>query len=220
MSGTGRGWPYDPVGGPPSVPPPPPAIEGPPQPSPRLADPSISHRAIVLLAIGGTVAVLLASLGLGDWWMRNTEMRTLLGRIERAERAQLPAIQNISPLLQTCRQEATIDDGEHCDTVTIRQTAERILPKLQQTGDEVASTRLTSYHRHLRSFRDHYVDHYLAWRGWLEALAEDPTANGFQSPETINTTFEAASDAADRALTPLPLYGNRNRVELIFDSVR
>lgn len=220
MSPTGRGWPYEPVGGPPSAPPPTSALEGPPPARPQLEVPSISRRAMVLLAIAGVVALLLASSGVGDWWMRNAEMRTLLGRIERAERAQLPAHQSIFPLLLLCRHEATLDDSEQCDTVTIRQTAERILPKLQESGDEVAGTRLTSYHRHLRSFRDRYVDHYLAWRGWLESLAQDPTANGFRSPESINTTFEDASDAADKALTPLPIYGNRARIEVIFHQVR
>lgn len=221
MSGHGRGWPYDPVSGPPSAPPPAYAIEGPPAASMGAEpEPTISRRAVVLLAIGGSLALVLASLGVGDWFVRNNEMRTLLGRIEIAERAQLPAFQSISPLLVLCRHEATIDDGEQCDTVTIRQTAERILPKLQQTGDEVAATRLTSYHGKLRTFRDRYVDHYMAWRGWLESLANDPTAGGFQSPESINTTFETAGDAAGKALTPLPLHGNRDRVEIIFDSVR
>ena len=188
-----------------------------PDPAPQ---PAISRRAIVLLAIGGSLALVLASLGLGDWWVRNSEMRTLLGRIEQAERAQLPAFQSISPLLRLCRTEAATDDVEQCDTVTIRQTAERILPKLQETGDEVAATRLTSYHGDLRTFRDRYVDHYIAWRGWLESLAQDPTTGGFESPDSIESTFGAASDAATRALTPLPIYDNRTRVEIIFDAVR
>ena len=216
----GRGWPYDPVGGPPSAPPVTPAIEGPavaPAPEP---EPAISQRAIVLLAIAGSLALVLATLGVGDWWVRNAEMRTLLGRIEQAERAQLPVFQSISPMLQLCRQGATLDEADVCDTVTIRQIAERILPKLRQTGDDVAATRLTSFHGDLRSFRDRYVDHYLAWRGWIESLAEDPTVGAFESPDSINTTFVAASEAADRALTPLPLHGNRTRVQLVFENVR
>jgi hypothetical protein len=221
VSGSGRGWPYDPVAGPPSAPASASAIEGPARARAEAApEPAISQKAIVLLVIAGSLALILASAGISDWWVRNAEMRTLLGKIEQAERAQLPAFQSISPLLLLCRQESALDDSEQCDTVTIRQTAERILPKLQQTGDEVAGTRLTSYHGKLRTFRDRYVDHYLAWRGWLETLAQDPTAGGFQSPDSINTTFEAASEAADRALTPLPLHGNRTRVQLIFEAVR
>lgn len=182
--------------------------------------PALSRRAVVLLSIAGALAVVLASVGVGDWWVRNAEMRTLLGRVERAERAQLPAIQSIGPMLFLCQQEAAGDQVELCDTVAIRQGAERVLPRLRQTGDEVAGTSLTSYHGGLRTFRDRYVDHNLAWRGWLESLAQDPTAGGFESPESISTTFEEASRAADKALTPLPIHGNRTRVEEIFASVR
>jgi len=175
---------------------------------------------VVLLAIAGSVAVVLASLGVGDWLVRNREMRTLLGRVERAERAQLPAIQGIGPLLFLCRQQATGDTEQPCDTVTIRMDAEKALPRLTQTGDEVAATGLTSFHGNLRTFRDRYVAHNLAWRSWLEILSRDPTAGGFESPDSIATTFEVASKAADEALTPLPLHGNRSRVEAIFESVR
>lgn len=174
---------------------------------------------MILLSIAGAVALLLASVGVGDWWVRNSELRTLLERVERAERAQLPAIQNISPLLALCLQEPG-DGAQRCDTVAIRQGAERTLPLLAQTGDAVADTRLTSFHGGLRTFRDLYVEHNLAWRSWLETLAEDPTAGGFDSPDAINSTFTAASRAADDALTPLPLYGNRLRTEVIFRSVR
>ncbi len=220
MSGARRGWPYEPVAGPPAPPPPTPGIEGPPEPVAPEVHPPISRRAAVLLAVAGAVALLLASVGIGDWWVRNGEMRRLLQRVERAERAQLPAIQSIGPLLMLCQQEAVGDDEELCDTVGIRQGAERVLPLLRQTGDEVADTRLTSSHGSLRNFRDRYVDHNLAWRSWLETLAQDPTAGGFESPESIGTTFQKASDAADDALTPLPLHGNRTRVEAVFASVR
>jgi len=106
---------------------------------------------VVLLAIAGSVAVVLASLGVGDWWVRNREMGTLLDRVERAERAQLPAIQGIGPLLFLCRQQALGDTEQLCDTVTIRAAAERSLPGLVQTGDAVAATRLTSFHGSLRT---------------------------------------------------------------------
>lgn len=174
----------------------------------------------MLLAIAGSVAVLLTTFGVGDWWLRNRELRTLLERVERAERAQLPAIQTIGPLLILCQQEAAIGEEDLCDTVAIREGAERVLPRLVETGEEVADTRLISFHGSLRTFRDRYVDHNLAWRGWLETLARDPTAGDFDSPDSISTTFYEASDAADEALTPLPLHGNRDRVEAIFASIR
>lgn len=174
----------------------------------------------MLLSIAGALAIVLASVGVGDWWVRNREMRTLLERVERAERAQLPAIQGIGPMLRLCRQEAARDDEELCDTVLIREGAERTLARLGETGDEVADTRLTSFHGDLRTFRDRYVEHNLAWRSWLETLAQDPTAGDFESPLSISTTFVEASEAADEALTPLPLHGNRLRVEEIFQSVR
>ncbi len=218
MSGSGRGWPYEPVDGPPARPAEAPAIVSDPLPPPPPPPPAISRRAVVLLAIGGAVAVILATLGLADWWVRNDELRTLLGRVERAERAQLPA-QIIGPLLELCRQEARGAD-EVCDTVSIRRRAEGTLPALRRTGDEVAATRLTSFHGSLQTFRDRYVEHNLAWRSWLETLAKDPTAGRFQAPEAITTTFQDASDAADTALTPLPLHGNQARVEKIFETVR
>jgi len=175
----------------------------------------------VLLSVAGALSILLAGLGLGDWWLRNQEMRTLLGRVERAERAQLPAFQTLRPLLASCLREATSGGVEDlCDTVAIRQGAERVLPRLEQTGEEVAGTRLTSFQTPLRIFRDRYVDHNLAWRSWLERLAEDPTSSDFDFPDSINTTFYEASDAADEALTPFALHGNRWRVEVIFDSAR
>jgi len=182
--------------------------------------PAISRRALVLLSIAGAVAVLLASLGVGDWWVRNRELSMLLDRVERAERAQLPAIQSIGPLLLLCQQSASADTAQACDTVTIRQDAERVLPRLKESGDDVAATKLTSFHRSLRTFRDRYVDHNLAWRSWLEALAQDPTTGGFESPDSISLTFQRASQAAEDAVTPLPLHGNRARVETIFASVR
>lgn len=220
MSGNGRGWPYEPVVGAPAPLPEAAPIELEPFPPPPPAAPAISRRAVVLLAIGATVAVILTSLAVGDWWVRNTELRTLLGRVERAERAQLPAVQTIGPLLFLCQQEAAGSEEQTCDTVAIRQGAEQTLPYLRQTGDAVASTRLTSFHGSLRTFRDRYVDHNAAWRSWLETLAKDPTAGGFESPEAISTTFEDASKAADDALTPLPLHGNGTRVARIFASVR
>ena len=178
----------------------------------------MSRRAVVLLAIGGTLALILSSLAIGDWWVRNAELRTLLGRVERAERAQLPAVLGIGPLLRLCQQEGAVE--ELCDTVSIRQGAERTLPQLSQTGDQVAATRLTSFHGSLRTFRDRYVDHNLAWRDWMETLSRDPTAGDFEVPEALATTFVRASAAADGALTPLPLHGNGSRVDEIFESVR
>ena len=220
MSGNGRGWPYEPVDGPPAPPPDSPAIASDPFPEPLPAPPAFSRQAVVLLAIGGAVALVLTSLGVGDWWVRNDELRTLLGRVERAERAQLPAAQSIGPLLYLCKQEVAGADEQVCDTVAIRRGAEQALPRLRQTGDEVATTRLTSFHGNLQTFRDSYVDHNLAWRTWLETLAEDPTAGGFEAPEAISTTFRNASKAADGALTPLPLHGSGRRIEQIFESVR
>lgn len=216
-----RGWPYEPVdGGPPPVAFAP-TIEGPAaEPQPEAPTP-ISRRAVVLLTIAGAVALLLASVGIGDWWQRNREMRTLLDRVEQAERAQLPALQSISFLLLLCQQEPTGGDEDQCDTEAIREGSERMLPRLTETGEAVANTRLTSFHGSLRTFRDRYVDHNMAWRGWIETLTNDPTAGGtFDSPESITTTFQQASDAADGALTPLPLHGNRTRVEAIFASIR
>lgn len=221
MTDVRRGWPYDPVEG--AAPPlaPAPTIEGPAAEPPAVAPTQVSRRAVVLLSIAGAVALVLASVGVGDWWLRNRELRTLLDRVERAERAQLPALQSISLLLLLCQQETTADDEDQCDTEAIREGAERMLPGLTETGEAVADTRLTSFHRGLRTFRDRYVDHNLAWRGWIETLTRDPTAGGtFDSPESITTTFQQASDAADEALTPLPLHGNRTRVEAIFASIR
>ena len=220
VTADGRGWPYEPVDGSPAPPPAAPAIDGPAAVPESVAGPTVSRRAVVLLSIAGALALLLASLGIGDWWVRNREMQTLLNRVERAERAQLPAIQSIGPLLYLCQQEASGDQQQLCDTVAIRQGAERVLPGLQETGDEVGATKLTSFHGGLRTFRDRYVAHNLAWRSWLEELTRDPTAGGFESPDTISTTFQAASSAADDALTPLALHGNRARVEAIFASVR
>ncbi len=220
VSGSGRGWPSEPVGGAPAPPPDIPPIETEGFPAPPPLPPAISRRAVALLAIGAAVVLILTSLAVGDWWVRHAEMRVLLGRVERAERAQLPAVQTIGPLLFLCQQEAAGDQEQVCDTVAIRQGAEQTLPYLRQTGDEVAATRLTSFHGSLRSFRDRYVDHNAAWRSWLETLARDPTAGGFESPASISTTFEKASKAADDALTPLPLHGNGTRVARIFASVR
>ena len=219
MSGNGRGWPYEPVDGLREAPAPtPPAVEA--DAPPDAAAPAVSRRAVVLLSVAGAVAVVLGSLGVGDWWVRNREMQTLLDRVERAERAQLPALDGIGPRLELCQQDPAADDADQCDTVGIRAIAERALPRLEQTGEEVAGTRLTSVHGNLRTFRDRYVDHNLAWRSWLETLARDPTAGSFSSPDAIETTFFEASDAADDALTPLPINGNRRRVEAVFASAR
>ena len=215
----GRGWPYEPVDGPPAPPPDTPPITAEPGPVRPMTTPAISRRAAVLLAVAGAVAVLLSTIAVGDWWVRNGELRTLLGRVERAERAQLPA-QPIGVLLYYCQQEAAGDQEQVCDTVAIRRGAERVLPLLRQAGDEVAATRLTSFHGSLRTFRDRYVDHNLAWRSWLETLAKDPTAGGFAAPRTIRTTFEDGSAAPDAALPPLPLHGNGDRIAAIFESVR
>ncbi len=220
MSGNRRGWPYEPLDLPPPLPPVRPPSEAPPVRQPIPAPPAISRRAVILLTIGGAVALLLTSLAVGDWWVRNTEMQTLLGRVERAERAQLPAIDGIGPLLDLCLEEAAGGDPGACDTVAIRQGAERALPQLRQAGDDVGATRLTSFHASLRSFRDRYVDHNLAWRAWLEELAKDPTVGGYEPPDSIATTFTRASKAADGALTPLPLHGNGTRVNKIFATVR
>jgi hypothetical protein len=221
VRGERRGWPYEPLDLLPPVEPGPPATEEaafPPPPPP--APPALSRRALVVLSVASATLVLVAALGLADWWVRNREMETLLDRVERAERAQLPAIQGIGPLLLLCQQEAATDQAQLCDTVRIRQGAERALPALQQTGEAVAGTRLISFHGSLRTFRDRYVAHNQAWRTWLESLSRDPTAGGFGSPDAISTTFEAASVAADGALTPFPLHGNRDRVDTIFASVR
>lgn len=217
-----RGWPYEPVGGRGAPAPAPPGLpheEEPAAPSP-VETPTVSRRAVVLLSIAAALALVLGALAVGDWWVRNREMQTLLDRIERAERAQIPARDGIGPRLLLCQQEPLGDDAERCDTVGIREIAERSLPRLVETGEEVAGTRLTSVHGSLRTFRDRYVDHNLAWRSWLELLARDPTAGNFGSPDDIDTTFEVASDAADDALTPLPLDDNRARVEAVFSSVR
>ncbi len=221
MTDARRGWPYEPVEGAPPPLAPAPTIEGPaPVPSPVASTP-VSRRAVVLLSIAGAVALLLASVGIGDWWLRNRELRTLLDRVERAERAQLPALQSIDWLLRLCQPDPNGENEDQCDTEAIREGAERMLPGLTETGEAVATTRLTSFHGGLRTFRDRYVDHNLAWRGWIETLTRDPTAGGtFDSPESITTTFQQASDAADEALTPLPLHGNRTRVEAIFASIR
>ena len=178
----------------------------------------MSRWAVVLLVIGGALALILSSLAIGDWWVRNAELRTLLGRVEQAERAQLPAILGIRPLLSLCQQERAAE--ELCDTVSIRLGAERTLPQLRQTGDQVAATRLTSIHGSLRTFRDRYVDHNLAWRDWMETLSRDPTAGDFEVPEALATTFVRASAAADGALTLLPLHDNGSRIDEIFESVR
>ncbi len=214
-----RGWPYEPVEASPAPPPDAPPITFEPVPDGPPSPPPISRRAVVLLAIGGALALVLTTIAVGDWWLRNGELRTLLSRVERAERAQLPA-QPIGVLLYFCRQEAAGAQEQVCDTVAIRRGAERALPLLRRSGEEVAATRLTSFHGSLQTFRDRYVEHNLAWRSWLETLAKDPTAGGFESPREISTTFEAASDAADDALTPLPLHGNGTRIAEIFESVR
>jgi hypothetical protein len=210
----GQGWPYEPVDRGPtvaSVAVAEPVVlsvrpDGPP-PEPPL--PAVRTKVFVALVATLTVAVVLATFAVADWWTRNHELDVLLDRIAVAEAAQRPMQQALGRVASTCT--FTID---RCDLGPVQAAAQRGLPALRSSGNAVATTEIVRFHGALRELRDRYVDHNLAWQSWLDAIVAGDA--GLDQPTAIRSTWFVVVDTAQQAIPPLATNDARERVDRIF----
>lgn len=236
---TRRGWPFEPVDlepAPPArpagplvlpaaternpLPVAPPVVDAAPRPErppPALNPERAAMRRSTITAIVASVLLVVLVLGgiAGDWSVRTAELRRLLDRIEASETAQVLPVRRLRLMLWTCRE--PIDDG--CDPEAARAAVVKALPELDRTGDAVAAVEIARLHPEIKGLRNRYVEHSQAWRIYFRAIAADPAAS-VDYPATIGITWDAAGEAARRALPPLARDDDKARVERIFGPSR
>lgn len=152
----------------------------------------------------------------GDWAVRNVEMRTLVTRIEASEAAMGDFQDEFQAILAESQ-------GSEALSVEQRAVLDRRLSEaaakgrdaIATAGDQVAAVRWLAWHREIGRAQDAYLAHNRAWQAYLGRAAKDAQEFGV-TQEEVNATFEAAESPIRAAVPALPLFDLAQRVSEIF----
>lgn len=170
-------------------------------------------------AAGGAAFVLVllvAGALVGDWGLRNGEMRALVTRIEASE-AAMGALQGEIQSVLAEYQDAealSVEDRAALDE-RLAQAAGAGRDAVAAAGAQVAALRWLSWHSEVGAAQDAYLAHNRAWQEYLSRAAEDPAEFAVEQTE-VNDTFEAAEAPVRAAVPPLALFNLPARVDVIF----
>lgn len=162
---------------------------------------------------------MVAGLLLLDVFLANRETRELLRTVEASESAMVGANRRVEAAFGPYDASSMPPDQE--STIAIIDALLRIGREesvaIQTAGAQVEDVNLLPWHRDLRRARDSYLDHVEAWRRYLDALAEDPTAmtNPEHSTE-IRATFLIAGQRFEKAVPWRDLYDSGERIDQVF----
>lgn len=165
-----------------------------------------------------TFVIVLAGLGavVGDWALRNAEMRSLITQVEESEAAMGALQQGVQDVAAAYESKLPLDDQEQAALDTELETlASQARDAIGAAGDDVAGVRWLLWHREIGAAQEAYLAHNRAWQAYLARAAEDPAEFGRQQ-DLVNTTFVEAESSVRFAVPVAPLFDIDQRVDAIF----
>ncbi len=162
---------------------------------------------IVLVAFGAVA---------GDWAARNSEMNSLVTRIEASEAAMGEVQDNVAGIIEAYRGNEQLSASEQdALDAALRAAAAQGRDQIAAAGEQVAAVRWLIWHQEIGDAQEAYLAHNRAWQAYLGRAADDPTEIA-RTQDEVNSTFEAAEGVVRDAVPPAPLFDLQDRVDVIF----
>lgn len=163
---------------------------------------------VLILAAGGAVV--------GDWFVRNAQMATLVTAVEASERAMTDvqartdaAFKEYSAIAKPTTQDKLDLNGKLSDI------AAEGAGTVTRAGDRVAAVSILPWETRIIAARDAYLVHNKAWQEYLAAAALHPIEFTKDQP-AINDSWGAVEPAMRAALPDPALFDLKQRLDAIF----
>ena len=152
----------------------------------------------------------------GDWASRNSEMNSLVTRIEASESAMQQTQDELAAIFAEYEEPPALTTQEKVEfTDKLKAAAAAGEQRVAEAGQGVRGVVVMPWHGNIAAGKQAYVEHNQAWQDYLSASAKDPAVLVGDQP-AINETFAAAEPVLKRAVPEPPLYDLKVRVDRIF----
>ena len=167
---------------------------------------------------GAAVLVLMLAVAavVGDWALRNVEMRSFVAAVESSEQAMSDTQAAVREAFAPFEgQESLGDADQEALRAALSDVARAGAVGVADGARAVESVRILPWHTALLDARTAYLEHNQAWQDYLTTAAEDPAE--FVVPQAaVASTWDAAEPAVRSALPVPTLFGLSARVDAIF----
>lgn len=177
--------------------------------TPRWVGPLLGLLSFLLILVAGGALV-------GDWTLRNSEMRELVTAIEASENEMRVTQEQVTEVFAPFDVGGPLSPEETALlTRQLADIASNARERIERAGSVVASVSVMPWHSAILSAQESYVVHNGAWIDYMARAAQDPVE--FVNPQPfVNSSFMAAEPIL-RAAVPIPaLYAIDQRVAQIF----
>lgn len=187
-------------------------------PAPASAPARRPRRWLPIVLGAAAFVVVLAALGavVGDWTVRNLEMRAVVAWIEVSEAAMGDLQAEVTSIAAEYEGRVPLDEADQAEIdAALTAVAAEGLARVTDAGDGVAGVRWLLWHPEVGAAQDAYLAHNRAWQAYLERAAKDPSEFA-RAQDDINSTFADAEDDLRDALPAPALFDLVDRVSTIF----
>ncbi|CAB4919515.1 unannotated protein [freshwater metagenome] len=171
----------------------------------------------VLIGVLAFLVVLVGfGLAAGDWVSRNSEMNSLVTRIEASEAAMQQTQDELALIFAEYDEPPALTTQEKAEFADkLKAAAAAGEQRVAAAGAGVRAVVVMPWHGNISAGQKAYVVHNQAWQDYLRASAKDPAVLLDDQP-AINETFMASEPLLKKAVPEPPLYDLNVRVDDIF----
>jgi hypothetical protein len=189
-----------------------PMSSGPGSPPPAPVQPSRGPGRAVLIWVLATVAVLLASVAVGEWAAKSQEMNRLVDGIEQSESAMTRTMAAVSLAIGPNGSLGDTDAGAAQEQ--LKQAAVTGLAGVKAAAERIAAVPIQPWHHDVVAARDAYLAHNSAWQDFLTRAASDPSV-WLTDDSKIESTWDALGPVLTDAVPTPAILGLDDRVAAI-----
>ena len=191
-----------------------PMSSGPGAPPPAPVRPGRGPGRAVLIWGLLTVAVLLASVAVGEWAAKSQEMNRLVDGIEQSEAAMTRTMTAVSLAIGPNGSLGDTDAGVAQEQ--LKQAAATGLTGVKAAADQITVVPIQPWHHDVLAARDAYLAHNRAWQDFLTRAASDPSV-WLTDDNKIESTWDALGPVLTGAVPTPAILGLDDRVAAILD---
>lgn len=172
------------------------------------------------IGIGAAALIVIGmALAVGDWLVRNMEMRALMATMEESEAAMATVQDDVRSIVLGVGLTGEPSDADLLQLNTdLAAVALDGRDSVAVAGRAVEAVTVLPWHGEISEARDAYLAHNLAWQAYLSAAAELPTEFG-RPQDQVNSTFDEAGPLIREAVPQPALFALPDQVDRVLGSV-